>query len=342
MVITIKDLAELANVSKGTVSRVINGNPGVGAETRKRILKLIKDLDYQPNISARGLAAKRSYNIGMIIPHTGNYSLSSSYWSALLTAVNEQVMERGYNLLLSTARAQDDVTSAYRTILKRRCVDGLIIGADQFGEKHLAELLTKDFPFVTVGKTPNNSVYYVDVDNRGGAGQMTEYLLDQGHRNIALLIGPPEYPYVQERIQGFSRAMTAAGLSPRQIFHCSYRIQAAREKTKDLLKLFPETTAIFAACPELVWGVIKAAQELKIKIPDDLSLVSFDDHPLFEVFSPEITAISQPINELGRNAAERLFGIVEGTSPAQKGIILPTKIIVRRSCANRCKSSHPH
>ncbi|HHU51073.1 MAG TPA: LacI family transcriptional regulator [Firmicutes bacterium] len=342
MAITIKDLAKLANVSKGTVSRVINGSSGVGAETRQRILKLIKDLDYQPNISARGLAAKRSYNIGMIIPHTGNYSLSSSYWSALLTAVNEQVMARGYNLLFSTARAQDDVASSYRTILKRRCADGLIIGADQFGEEHLAELLTMDFPFVTVGKTPNNSVYYVDVDNRGGARQMTEYLLDQGHRKIALLTGPLEYPYVQERIQGFSQVMMAAGLSPHQIFHCPYQIQAAKEKTKDLLKLFPETTAIFAACSELVWGVIKAAQEMKIKIPDDLSLVSFDDHPLFEVFSPEITAVSQRINEVGRTAAERLFELVEGAVPAQKGIVLSTEIIVRRSCANRCKSSHPH
>lgn len=338
MAITIKDLAEIANVSKGTVSRVINGVPGVGAETRKRILKLIKELDYQPNISAQGLAAKRTYNIGMIIPHTGNYSLSSAYWPALLTAVNEQAMERGYNLLLSTARAEDDIDSAYRMILKGRRVDGLIIGADQFGEKHLAELLIKDFPFVTVGKTPNNSGYFVDVDNQGGAGQMTEYLIKQGHQKIILLTGPLEYPYVQERMRGFVGAMKVAGLSPDQIFHCSYEIHAAKEKTKEIVKLFPETTAIFATSPELVWGVIKAAQEMKVSIPDDLTLVSFDDHPLFEVFSPEITVVRQPINELGRIAAEQLFLIMDGKPLTKKGVILPTQIIVRGSCTNPCIS----
>ena len=332
MGITIKDLAELANVSKGTVSRVINRAPGVSEETRKRILKLIKELDYQPNISAQGLAAKRSYNIGIIIPHTGNYSMSSSYWPTLLTAVNEQAIMRGYNLLLSTARSENDVESAYKMILKGRRVDGLIIGADQFGERQLAELVVKDFPFVLVGKAPHHSYYYVDVDNRGGAEQMTEYLIKQGHRNIVFLAGPQKYPYVQDRVKGYKQAMTEAGLSRVQVFYCVYDIREAKEKSKEILRAEPETTAIFGASPELVWGVIKAAQEERINIPNDLTLVSFDDHPLYEVFSPEITVVNQPIHELGKLAVEQLFTIMKGKIPKENRIILPTEIIVRGSC----------
>ncbi|NLZ44870.1 MAG: LacI family transcriptional regulator, partial [Clostridia bacterium] len=150
MGITIQDIADLAKVSKGTVSRVINGGPGVGAETRKRILKLIEELDYQPNASAQGLASRRSYNIGVIIPHTGSYSMSTTYWPTLLTAITEKAALQDYNVLLSTARSEQDVDSAYRSILKGKRVDGLIIGAEQFGEKQLAGLLLKDFPFVMV------------------------------------------------------------------------------------------------------------------------------------------------------------------------------------------------
>src|SRR5690554_2563634 len=157
MPVTIKDIAELAKVSKGTVSRVLNGAPGVGPETRNRILKLIQELDYQPNASARGLAARRTDNIGVIIPHTGGYSMSSSYWPALLTAITEKAAAKGMNILLSTTRSEDDVDSAYQTILKGNRIEGLIIGADQFGEKQLAELLLKEISFVMVGKSSHIS-----------------------------------------------------------------------------------------------------------------------------------------------------------------------------------------
>lgn len=332
MSITINDIAKLANVSKGTVSRVINGAPGVGDKTRQRILKLIKELDYEPNASAQGLATKRSYNIGVIIPHTSKFSMSSSYWPFLLTAINEQAVERGYNILLSTAQSEDDIDSAYRLILKGRRVDGLIIGAEQFGEKQLAELLLKDFPFVMIGNSSIISHYYVEVDNLGGAEQMTEYLINQGHKNIVFLAGPKVYPYVQERVKGFKQAMSKAGLAPDHVFHCEYDSLIAKEKSKEILQANPQTTAFFAAAPGLVLGVLRAAYEMGYNIPDDLSLVSFDDHPFYGYLSPGITAVNQPIDELGKEAANQLFLLMDRKLPKEKGVIFPTKIIVRESC----------
>lgn len=332
MSITIKDIAELGKVSKGTVSRVINDEPGVGEETRKRILKLIKELDYQPNASARGLAVKRSNNIGVIIPHTGNYSMSSAYWPTLLTTITEKAAANDYNILLSTARSEEDVDSAYRSILRGKRVDGLVIGAEQLGDKQLVELMFKDFPFVMVGKGPDISHYYVDVDNVGGARKMTEHLIGLGHKNIVMLTGPETYPSVRERVDGFKQAMNEAGLNSAHIYHCQYWTEKAAQICKEIIQKKSGITAIFAAAGDLVAGVLKVIKEEKIRIPDDLALASFDDHPLYEYFSPGITAVSQPINLLGEAAVDQLFILMEGQAPKEKSIILPTEIIIRGSC----------
>ncbi len=335
MAITIKDIAELCKVSKGTVSRVINDEPGVGDETRKRILKLIKELDYQPNATARGLAVKRSNNIGVIIPHTGNYSMSSVYWPTLLTAITEKAAANDYNVLLSTARSEEDVDSAYRSILRGKRVDGLVIGAEQLEEKQLVELMFKDFPFVMVGKGPNISHYYVDVDNVGGGRKMTEHLIKLGHKKIAILAGPQDYPSVRDRVAGFKQAMHEAGLNTEDIYHCPYWTEKAADICKAIIHQKSGITAIFAAAGDLVAGVLKVVKEEKVRIPDDLALASFDDHPLYEYFVPGITAVSQPINSLGEVAAAQLFQLMEGRIPAEKNIILPTEIIIRGSCGAR-------
>jgi DNA-binding LacI/PurR family transcriptional regulator len=334
MHITIKDIAALAKVSKGTVSRVINEGPGVGKQTRQRILKLIEELNYQPNAAAQGLAARRTYNIGVIIPHTGNYSMASTFWPVLLTAVTERAAAKNFNVLLSTTRTEEDVDSAYRSILRGRRVDGIVVSAEQFGQRQLAELVLKGFPFVMVGKSPAIAHYYVDVDNEGGAKAMTRHLIDSGHSNIVLLAGPEELPSVQERARGYASAMADAGLQAK-VEHYSYLSETAVEKIKELLRVRKSTTALFAAAGDLVSVALKSIRELGLSIPSDLALVSFDDHPYFEFFEPPITAVSQPIHDLGQAAVNLLFALMEGNEPEQKGRILPTKIIERDSCTLR-------
>lgn len=333
MTITIQDIAELAKVSKGTVSRVINGGPGVGAETRKRILKLIDELDFQPNASAQGLAAKRSNNIGVIIPHTGGYSMSSTYWPTLLTAITEKAASQDYNVLLSTARSEEDVDSAYRSILKGKRIDGLIVGAEQFGDKQLAELLLKEFPFVMVGKNLTLSHYYVDVDNVGGARRMTEHLISLGHRKITMLAGPEVFPSVRSRVRGFQEAMGKAQLDPERVIYTTYQTEDAEKATLRILKKDPPT-ALFAAAGDLVIGSLEAARKAKITIPDQLALVSFDDHPFYPYLSPSITAVKQPIHGLGQAAVDMLFMLMSKKSPA-KSRILPVEVIVRGSSSIR-------
>jgi LacI family transcriptional regulator len=305
----------------------------VGEATRKRVLKLINDLDYQPNAAAQGLAAKRTFNIGVIIPHTGNYSMASAYWPVLLTAITEKAAEKNFNVLLSTARSEEDVDSAYRSILRGRRVDGVIVSAEQFGQKQLAELLFKGFPFVMVGRSSFIAHYFVDVDNVGGAAEVTKHLIDLGHHNIAMLAGPEHFPSVIERVAGYQATMSAAGLKP-SVTHCSYLATTASESVKALLARQPAPTALFVAAGDLATPAIRATTELGLAIPADLALVTFDDHPFYEYFSPTITAVSQPIQMLGQAAADLLFALIEGRQPETPNRILPAKLVIRHSCGS--------
>ena len=335
--LTIRDVAALAGVSQGTVSKVLNEAPGVGAGTRTRVLKVIQDLDYQPDASARSLVVRRTGSIGVIIPHTGSYSMASSYWPVLLTAITETAAARSQNVLLSTARSEEDVDSAYQSILRGRRVDGLVVGAEQFGQKQLVELRFKGFPFVMVGKSPFVSHWHVDVDNAGGARLVTEHLLRLGHRRVAMLGGPAHFPCVHERLEGYRSAMAAAGLEPRA-YHSAYHDETAvryiKELLFDLLGAEPRPTALFVAAGDLVIPALAATREMGLRVPSDLALGAFDDHPYYEHFDPPITAVSQPVHDLGQAAADLLFALMEGEATAARDVILPTRLVVRRSCGS--------
>jgi LacI family transcriptional regulator len=332
--LTIRDVAALAGVSQGTVSKVLNDAPGVGPATRSRILKVIEDLDYHPDASARSLVARRTGSIGMIIPHTGGYSMSTGYWPVLLTTITEAAAARDLNVLLSTAVSEEDVDSAYRSILRGRRVDGLVVGAEQFGQKQLVELLFKGFPFVTVGKSRFVSHWNVDVDNEGGARDMTAHLVGVGHRDIAMLAGPAHFRSVQERVEGYRQAMAAAGLEARA-HHCAYHDESALRVIRELLADRPRPSALFLSAGDLVPPALAACRDLGLRLPDDLALGAFDDHPYYEHFDPPVTAVSQPIHDLGRAAAALLFALMEGTVPEKRDVVLPTRLVVRRSCGSR-------
>jgi DNA-binding LacI/PurR family transcriptional regulator len=325
----------MAAVSPGTVSKVLNDAPGVGAETRGRVLDLVRQLDYHPDASARSLVVRRTGSIGVIIPHTGSYSMASAYWPVLLTAITDRAAERDLNVLLSTARSEEDVDSAYRSILRGRRVDGLVVGAEQFGQKQLMELLVKGFPFVMVGKSPFVSHWCVDVDNAGGAYLATRHLLGLGRRRVAMLAGPEAYPSVHDRVEGYRRAMEEAGLEPR-VEHCGY------QETKDmpsgiaaverLLEASPLCDGLFVGAGDLATSALSAAARHGLSVPGDVGLVVFDDHPYYDRFTPALTAVSQPIHDLGEAAFDMLFALMSGQPPEARERILPTRLVVRASC----------
>jgi len=329
---TINDIAEMAHVSKGTVSRVINGIPGVGQETRHRIQKIIESLDFHPNAAARGLAVRRTHTLGFVIPHTGRYSMTGAFWPALLISITAQAALRGINVLLSTAKSEDDVDSAFQTILRGRRIDGAIIGADQIGERQLAELLVKDVPFVMVGRGCYISPYSIDVDNEHGAYIAALHLIRAGHRDIAMLAGLNHYHYVQERVRGFARAMAENGLDPSRIYYSSYEPREALRQSSAILTDKPSVSGLFVAAGDLVFEAMRTCTEAGRRVPGDISIVSFDDHPFFEHFVPPVTAVSQPMEAMGEKAVEMLLTLMNGGEPEEKTMVLPPTLIERGSC----------
>jgi DNA-binding LacI/PurR family transcriptional regulator len=332
---TIKDIAEIARVSKGTVSRVLNGGPGVGEETRRRVLKLIETLDFHPNAAARGLAGKRTNTLGFVIPHTGRYTMTSTFWPVLLSSISEQALARGIKVLLSTPRSEEDVDSAFRSILRGHRIDGAIIGAEQFGQKQLAELFLKNLPFVMIGKSPYISSCSVDVDNERGACIAAEHLADLGHRTIAMLAGLETLPYMQDRIRGFRKTMLDRGLDPSHVYSCSYRTEDVVSRVKAILSAAPAVTALLVAAGDFVIGAMKACVETDRSIPGDISMVCFDDHPFFPQFIPPLTAVRQPIEDMGKEAVEMLVVLMEGGTPEKKAVVLPPSLVIRASAAHR-------
>jgi len=330
---TIKDIAEIAHVSKGTVSRVLNGGPGVGEGTRRRILKLIETLDFHPNAAARGLAGKRTNTLGFVIPHTGRYTMTSTFWPVLLSAISEHALARGIKVLLSTPSSEEDVDSAFRSILRGHRIDGAIIGAEQFGQKQLAELLLKNLPFVMIGKSPYITSCSVDVDNERGARIAAEHLADLGHRTIAMLAGPETLPYTQDRIRGFRKTMIERGLDPSHVYSCPYRTEDVVSRVKTILAAPPTVTALLVAAGDFVIGAMKACVEAGRRIPKDVSMVCFDDHPFFPQFIPPLTAVSQPIEDMGKEAVEMLLVLMEGGTPEKKTVVLPPRLVIRESTA---------
>jgi len=332
--VTIKDIAEMAHVSKGTVSRVINGMAGVGDDTRRRVLKLIESLDFHPDASARGLAAGKTNTIGFVIPHTGKYTLTSTFWPVFLTIVTQEAAARGINVLLSTARSEDDVDSAFRSILRGRRIDGAIIGAEQFGDKQLAELLLKNVPFVIVGRNPRIATHYVDVDNSMGARMAAEHLARLGHTRLAVLAGPDILPYVHDRVSGVRETCRERGLPEPMVMHTTYDTMEAARCVEGILLSRPAVTGIFVAAGDLVIGTLRACAEMRRSVPGDVSVVSFDDHPFFAHLTPAVTAIAQPIEEIGAAAVEMLFELMAGREPARSAVVVPPRLVERGSCGS--------
>ena len=251
----------------------------------------------------------------------------------LLTSITEEAVSKGINVLLSTPRTEEDVDSAFRSILKGRRMDGAIIGAEQFGEKQLAELLLKNLPYVMIGRSPYVSTCSVDVDNEAGARMAAEHLLALGHREMAVIVGPEWLPYVGDRIRGFRAALAEKGLEVAKVLHCSYQSEDVIGCAAALLKENPKITAIFAAAGDLVVGTMRGCADVGLSIPRDLSIVAFDDHPFFPYFNPPITTVSQPVVAMGKSAVEMLTDLMEAREPERRSVVLAPSLVVRGSTA---------
>ncbi|MDQ3691042.1 MAG: LacI family transcriptional regulator [Chloroflexota bacterium] len=327
----------MAGVSAATVSMALADSPRVAERTRLAVRHAADQLDYVPNSMGRGLRAQRLDAIALVIPLQSEEVFSHPYFMEILQGISEIADDADFTLVLSTSRGSED-DSAYRKLLRSRRADGVIVASAAAADRNLDRLVASGYPVVYLGRYPHDSsVCTVGIDDHGGAAAATSHLLEtHGRRRVAHLAGPLDHLAFHDRFEGYRAALGRAGLPHDERLVISTgddASESAGEAACDqLLRAGVDFDAIFGGDDEIAIGAMRALRKVGRRVPEDVSVASFDDIRVASVHRPALTTIRQPMRETGRLAARRLLGLLSGATPEPAQIVLPTELVIRTSC----------
>lgn len=327
---TLSDVAAAAGVSRTTVSRYLSGSITLPQTTRDRIDSAILALDYRPNLLAKRLSTGRAEAIGLVTPEIDN-----PFFARLAAAVEAEADKHGYAVNLSSTQGDPAREMAAIRRMRDGHVDGMVLITGRPDDGRLARHLVQDDKVVLLDEdVPGVGLCRVFARNEQGAYLATRHLIEAGHRHIAFLGGPPGLMSVRERWDGFARAMGEAGLSiaPEDVHLRDYSRAFGEEAARRILARSPRPTAIFASSDYLAIGVLTAFHKAGVRVPEDISLVGFDDMPFADLLNPPLTTIRQPVARMGRIAFQLLLALMTG-QPAAPLTRLPVELITRGSVA---------
>jgi DNA-binding LacI/PurR family transcriptional regulator len=331
---TIYDVAKKAGVSISTVSRVINNTGRISEKTRKKVLEVMETLRYQPSVVASALTGKRTRTIGLIIPDVAN-----PFFAEISRKVEDRGRELGFNLLMCNTDNNPETEEMYLSLLKQKSVDGIIIGTTTKNSTLLKELLEENFPVALIAQDiPELVIDAVTVDDFLGGYQATSHLVSLGHKKIAIMLGNLSRSSDKYRLQAYRQVLEKndLGYDEKLVIYTDYSMEDAKRAALELLNSPERPTAIFACFDSLAIGVYQAAKELGLNIPNDLSVVGFDNTILASIVDPPLTTIAQPIDEMGRQVMDLLIREIKGEKTTKQRVILPPELIIRKSTKERC------
>jgi len=326
-VATIHDVAKRAGVAPITVSRVINNNGYVSAEKRQRVEAAIRELNYIPNALGPSLRSKRTQTLAFVLSDIAN-----PFWTTVVRAVEDTANKYGYHIIIGNTDESPEKQEEYLIFLLKKQVDGfLLVPASSYSSRTLQN---RQVPFVVLDRRiPDEQIDSVYGDSLDGAYALTNHLLELGHRRIAIITGPQHVSTASDRVQGYLRALEEAGISDEAgIYWGEYIQQTGYDYAQRLLQAVPRPTAIFAANNFIAIGVMRALRDAGVSVPEEMSVVAFDDLPEAITIDPFFTVAAQPTYELGQRATELLLSRLAGNGPeGYQEIVLPVEIIVRKS-----------
>lgn len=365
--VTIQDIARLAGVSVSTVSRVLNKKPDVDTATRERVLRTVEEQGFVPNASATRLAGGRSQILGVLVPSLSwpfipgimqGDIVSSLQWPILpeiLRGVTECAGETAYELLLYSFSRDKDHREVINRILVTQLISGLLAIFPGHASEQLLRIHDQGLPVVMIDDQDGHpNLPWVGTDNRYGAYLAIKHLLSLGHRRIGYIRGL--YTCSEERYQGYCDALREAGVmpDPTLVLQGDFEFSSGRACARVFFSMPDRPTAIFAGNDQMAYGVLAAAQQQGVRIPEDVAVVGFDDLPISSYIRPALTTVHQPFYEMGQRAAQLLISLVEtppaplpasstdsATAASEAGpgasprIQLPTSLTVRESCGAR-------
>ncbi|MFW5993888.1 MAG: LacI family DNA-binding transcriptional regulator [Halanaerobiaceae bacterium] len=330
MAVTIKDVANLAEVSPATVSRVINNSSLVKEETAVKVNEAIEKLNYQINESARVLRTKCSSLIGVI-----GAGMDNPFLMKLLKGVETSAKENGFNLIFGDSEGELEQELKYLNILNQRSVDGLIIITASIYNNLLEEIKNKGIPAVFAsGYVNDNDIPCISVNNSRAAEDVIDYLYELGHRKFGIIRGTySDLVTSGERIKGVKSSFqkNKIDFNSVPIYEGDFSFKSGSLAVKEILSRKPETTAIFCFDDKMAIGAIRGAEKLGYQIPEDLSIIGFDDIELASYVKPALTTVRQSGYEMGYQAMEFLKKVIEGEDPGKLKEFLPHKLQIRES-----------
>jgi DNA-binding LacI/PurR family transcriptional regulator len=332
---TAKDVADLADVSRTTVSFVLNNVAGmrIGDETRQRVFDAARQLDYHPDATARRMVKGRTNIIGFVLRQTPDQAFADRFLPQVLHGLSKAASAQSYHILIEPAPPED--SSSYLRLIRERHVDGIVLSGPRFDDQDLLQTHAEESPVVLMGQLPNSALPFVDVDNVSGAGMVTRHLIDLGHRRIAFISNAkPAYTASADRLAGYRQALAAADVSFDEslVRYGDFDPASGEVAMLDLLQLTPRPTAVFVASDTVAIGVLKAIRCAGLNVPRDMALVGFDDAPHSEFIEPPLTTVRLPAFGLGWGAADMLIRMINKEVIRQPAVLLETELIVRKSC----------
>jgi len=333
--VTIRDVAKQAGVSIKTVSRVVNNQSEVSPNTREKVQQVISELDYQPNTNARSLASGRTNTIGVVIPYDTKYVFSHPFFAEVIRGIAEVLSANSYNLLLNLAHSKEPYSKLY----SQRKVDGLILMSIPMGDPGIKGLDESGAPWVCtcrLSDTGESNINFVDADFEGGVGLAVDHLISLGHRRIALLTGTENLVSVKLRKQGYLKALKKNNMPiiGGYVLAGDFTSESGYALASQIMRNPSPPSALVCGDDMMAFGAIKAVTELGYSVPEDISIIGFDDVSLAHFSTPQLTTIRQDTYQKGRVAAETLLNLIQNTDKGPlKQIIVDTSLIIRGSTA---------
>ena len=327
---TLRDVARRAGVAPITVSRAINDSGYVSVKTRARVEKAVEELGYVPNRLARSLRLKRTQTLALVVT-----DITNPFWTTVARGVEDAAQDAGFNVILCNTDESEAKQEQYLDVLLQKQVDGILLVPARDSEALAGWIQRCAVPVVVLDRRVcSGQVDLVCGDSEGGAHQLVDHLLALGHRRIAVLSGPRDVSTAVDRVRGYAEALAEAGLEVRADWVCygQFSIESGYEMTQQVLTARPCPTALFAVNNFIAIGALRALRDAGLRVPEDMSVVAFDDLISELVIEPFLTVADQPAYEMGQRAAELLLArLSEPSANGYEEVVLPTEITVRAS-----------
>ncbi len=330
MNVKIKDVARVANVSVATVSRVLNDIPLVNEETRKRVQKAIDDTGYKPNAIARSLKMQKTNTIGIMIP-----DISQAYYTQVVRGVEDVCNIYDYHIILCNTDSDPNKELTYLNVFLEKQCDGILYIGKSLNEELINTICHSRVPIVLGAVSDSQErILSVSINNDEAAFDMTKYLMKKGHKKIAFLRDENENSYSGiERKKGYVRALESEGIVVNSDYERKgkYSIKGGYDLMEEILQLEDKPTAVVALNDEMALGAIRKIEDAGFKVPNDISVVGFNNFEISEWVTPSITTISQPMYDIGAISARMLIKTIKNKEDKNKSIVVPHELIIRDS-----------